>query len=127
MGCPIHPDTIYMGHSMTQAVSHWPLTTDIQVQSQATLYGISDGQSSSRQGPSPSTLVFHCQYHPTNSFIYQQYHTNLATFNHHYHHKQLLSFRSRNPLVLKLNSQCNLQVSPWTGRHKHVMTYLWST
>jgi hypothetical protein len=139
MGCPIHSDTIYMGHSTTH--SHWPLTLEVQVQPQASLYGISDGQSSTRRGSSPSTLVFPCQYHTIHSFIYQQYHINLAILTKclllhgnschnlkahlNYHHQQL-SFKSITPLAPKLNSQCYMQVSPWTGRLKHMMTYLWN-
>ena len=67
MGCPIHPDTIYMGHSVTQAVGHCPLTTEVQVQPQTSLYGITDRQCSTRRGSSPSALVFPCQYHTTNT------------------------------------------------------------
>jgi hypothetical protein len=58
--------------------SHWPLASEVQVQPQASLYGISNGQSSTMRGSSPSTLVFPWQYQTTHSFIYQQYHIKLA-------------------------------------------------
>jgi hypothetical protein len=105
-------------------------------------------------GSFPRTLAF--PYHTTppmlhtHSPIYQHYSINSAILtnclllhgnlchrlkciwinhhyqHHHHHHQLLLNFRSINPLVPKLNSQCNLRVFPWTGTLKHVMTYMYS-
>jgi hypothetical protein len=52
---------------MVQAVSHWPLITGVQVQSQANPRGICGGQSGTKTGYSPRTSVFPCQHHSTNA------------------------------------------------------------
>ena len=44
-------------------LSHWPFTTQVQVQSQASLYGICGGQSGTVTGCCPRTSVFLCWYH----------------------------------------------------------------
>jgi len=52
-----------MDHGVSQTVSCWSLTTDIQVQSQACLHGIYGGQSGTWRGFLKGTLVFSCLYH----------------------------------------------------------------
>ena len=58
-----------------QAVSRRPLTLNTCVRSQASLYGIYDGQNGSGAGFLPSSSVFLCQYNST---------------THHHHHQILL-------------------------------------
>jgi len=48
---------------MAQAVSSQPLTTGAQIQSQASVHVICDGQSGTGTGFSQGMLVFPCQYH----------------------------------------------------------------
>ena len=65
-------------YSMIQVVIRQFLTTEIQVQTQVSPYGICGGQTGTGAGVSVSTLVFSCQCHSTNehiSFIYQHYKT----------------------------------------------------
>ena len=55
-------------------LSHWPLTTQVQVQSQTSLYGICGGQSGTATGCCTRTSVFLCWYHsnisPHSHFIH---------------------------------------------------------
>ena len=50
---------------MAQAVSCWPLTAEVRVQSQANPCHICGAQSATSTGFSPSTSGFPCQYHST--------------------------------------------------------------
>jgi hypothetical protein len=50
---------------MAQAVSRRPLTAESRVRSRVNPCGMCGGQSGTGTGFSPSTLVFHCQFHST--------------------------------------------------------------
>jgi len=52
---------------MALTVSPGPLTTDSEVHTQASLYGICGGQSGTGPGFSLSVLIFPCQYYSTNA------------------------------------------------------------
>jgi hypothetical protein len=52
---------------MAVAVSRWPVTAEVRVQSQANPCHICGGQSATSTGFSPSTAIFPCQYHSANA------------------------------------------------------------
>jgi hypothetical protein len=52
-----------LGRALAQAVSHRPPTAEARVRSRARPCGICGGQSGTGTGFSPSTSVFHCQFH----------------------------------------------------------------
>jgi hypothetical protein len=54
-----------MGRAMAQAVSRRPLTTEARVRARVIPCWICGGQSVTGTGLSPSSSVFHCQYHST--------------------------------------------------------------
>jgi hypothetical protein len=53
-------------HAMAKVVSHWPVTTETGVWSQASPCGICGWQSDTGTWFMPSTSVFLCHYHSTN-------------------------------------------------------------
>jgi hypothetical protein len=73
-----------IGHTMTQAISHWLLIIEDQVQSQDGPCGIYGAQSGSITfySPSTSTSVFFCHYHSTNAPCSLLPHT-LTNWQHH--------------------------------------------
>jgi hypothetical protein len=50
---------------MAEAVSHWPLTTEVSIHAHVSPCGICGGQSGTRTKFLPSSLVFHHQYYST--------------------------------------------------------------
>jgi hypothetical protein len=56
---------VLMGCVMTEAVSYWFLTAEVQVHSQNSAYGICDRQSGTGIDFSPKTSFISCQYHFT--------------------------------------------------------------
>jgi hypothetical protein len=52
---------------MAQAVSRWPLTAEVRVQSRVSPCGISGGQSSTGTGFFLNNSVFPCQFHSTDA------------------------------------------------------------
>jgi hypothetical protein len=57
--------SLLLGRAMAQVISRRPLIVEARVRSRINPCGICGGQNGTGTGFSPSTSVFHCQFHST--------------------------------------------------------------
>jgi hypothetical protein len=73
------------GRAIAQAVSRWPLTAEARVRSWFSPCGICGGQSGTGTCFSPSTSVFHYQFHSTGAPLLGKIKKKQSSFSHLHH------------------------------------------
>jgi hypothetical protein len=96
---------------MAQAVSRRPLTANARVRSRVSACGIWGGQSGTGTGFSPSTSVFHCQFHSIGAPL----HGKLKKKANHRHHRVAQQASSCGASVASAAGPFSTKRNPYAG------------